>query len=188
VGNALEVIEAVETLKGRGPEDVESLSVVLAARLVLMAGQAVTLAEADAKVHAALSSGAGVEKLRQIVEQQGGDPRVVDFYDNLPSTPRRMLVQADRSGYVTALDAERIGRATMILGAGRERVEDAVDHGVGAMVLKVRGEQVRAGEALLEIHYREPAQLGSALDLLRQACVLGDAPPPAQAMVLDTVH
>ena len=87
VGNALEVIECIETLKGRGPKDLEELSVTLAARMVRLAGLAGTNAEAEEKVRSALQSGAGLEKFRRIVEQQGGDPRIVHDYDRLPRSP-----------------------------------------------------------------------------------------------------
>jgi pyrimidine-nucleoside phosphorylase len=187
VGNALEVIEALETLKGRGPPDLETLSVALAARMVLLGGQAATLDEAETRVREALTSGRGVEKFREIITQQGGNPDVVDHYGNLPSTPRRALVQAERSGYVTALDAELMGRATMVLGAGRDRVEDSVDHAVGAMVFKTIGDRVKQGEALTELHYREPSRLKAALELVRQAYVLGDAAPPIQPLVLEAI-
>jgi pyrimidine-nucleoside phosphorylase len=185
VGNALEVIEALETLKGRGPSDLESLSVTLAAHMVVMGGQATTLPEAETRVRNALTSGHGLETFRAIIVHQGGDPRVVDDYGNLPSAPRRALVPAERSGYVLALDAELIGRATMVLGAGRDRVEDAIDAGVGAILLKVPGEAVQAGEPLLELHYREPSRLGTALTLVKQACVLGDSPSPLPQQILE---
>jgi pyrimidine-nucleoside phosphorylase len=185
VGNALEVIEALDTLKGRGPADLEALSVTLAAHMVHLAGQAATLAEAETRVRAALTSGHGLETFRAIIAQQGGDPRVVDYQDHLPSAPRRALVLAERSGYVAALDAELIGRATMLLGAGRDRVEDAIDAGVGAILLKAPGEPVQVGEPLLELHYREPSRLGPALELVKQACVLGDSPSPPSQQILE---
>jgi pyrimidine-nucleoside phosphorylase len=184
VGNALEVIEALETLKGLGPPDLESLSVKLAAYMVVMGGQARALADAETKVRDALTSGRGLEKFRAIIAHQGGDPRIVDDYGRLPSAPRRALVQAERSGYVIVLDAELLGRATMILGAGRDRVEDAIDAGVGASLLKTPGDAVKAGEPLVELHYREPSRLDAALALVKQACVLGDSPPPPPKQIL----
>jgi pyrimidine-nucleoside phosphorylase len=187
VGHSLEVIEALEVLKDRGPNDVRTLALALAARMVLMGGQAATLAEAETRVKEALTSGRGLEKFRAIVAEQGGNPHVVDYYDNLPSTPRRALVQAERSGYLTGFDAEMIGRALTVLGAGRDRVEDAIDHGVGATLLKARGDGVRAGEGILELHYRELTRLGPALALIKPAIVVGDAPPPPEAQVLETV-
>jgi pyrimidine-nucleoside phosphorylase len=187
VGNALEMIEALDTLKGRGPADLEALSVALAARMVWMGGMAATLAEAETQAREALKSGRGLEKFRQVIERQGGDPNVVDFYGNFASTPRRALVQADRGGYVTALDAELIGRATMLLGAGRDRVEDKVDHAAGAMLLKVVGDPVKSGEALVELHYREQAKLPAALQLVRRACVIDDEPPQPRPLLLETL-
>ena len=106
VGNASEVIESIETLKGRGPADLEQLSVLLAARMLIAAGVASEEADAEARVRAAIRSGAGVEKFRQIIEHQGGDPRVVDDYARLPSAPDREIVAAPRSGFVSGLEAE----------------------------------------------------------------------------------
>lgn len=188
VGNALEVVECLETLKGRGPADLESLSVLLAAHLLLLAGSAATLAEAEGKIRAAIASGAGVEKFREIIAAQGGDPRVVDDYALLPAAPHRTNVAADRAGFVTELDAERIGRATMLLGAGRDRVEDVIDPGVGAVVLVKVGDAIQAGSPLIEIRYRDSARLPAALDLFKQACVVDDAAPPPQSLLLETLE
>jgi pyrimidine-nucleoside phosphorylase len=187
VGNALEVIECLETLKGRGPPDLEALAVRLAARMLLLGGIAPTPAEADAKVRAALTSGRGLEKLRAIIAQQGGDPGVIDDYSRLPSAPQRSLLRADRSGFVAEVDAELVGRAAMLLGAGRDRVEDAVDPAAGVVVLAARGEAVRAGELLAELHYREAVRLEAARELLGRAWVIADAPPPPQDLVLETI-
>jgi pyrimidine-nucleoside phosphorylase len=187
VGNALEVIECGETLKGNGPKDMETLSVLLAARMVRLAGLAATDEEAEAQVRAALTSGRGLEKFRQIIVRQGGDPRVLDDAGRLPTAPRRELVRADRSGYVQGWDAERVGRATVALGAGRDRVEDPVDPAVGAVLLVRPGEQVWAGEPLLELHYGDPGRLGTALTLLAGACPIADAPPPEAPLVLESI-
>jgi pyrimidine-nucleoside phosphorylase len=187
VGNSLEVIESLETLKGRGPADLESLSVALSARMVWLGGLAPTLAEAETKVRQALQSGQGVEKFREIIAHQGGNPKVVDDYKELPVAPRRMLVKAERSGYVAELDAELVGRATMVLGAGRDRVEDVIDPAVGAIVLKTRGERVSASEGLVELHYRDEARLGAAMDLVRQASVIAEKPAERQPECLETL-
>ena len=177
VGNSLEVIESLETLKGRRPQgSSKRLSVALAARMVHMGGQTATLAQAEAKVEAALVSGRGLEKFRAIIVEQGGDARVVDDYENLPTAPHRMLVRAQRSGYVTSLDAELLGRATMVLAHGRNRVEDSVDHGVGALVLRTCGEAVKAGEPLVELHYGDTTRLNAALELAAKAYEIGDVP------------
>jgi pyrimidine-nucleoside phosphorylase len=188
VGNALEVVECLETLKGRGPGDLESLSVTLAARMVRLGGLAETDGEAETKVRAALKSGAGLEKFRQIVEQQGGDPRIVDDYSRLPHSPHRSTVGADRAGYVVDLDAEKIGIGAMRLGAGRNRAEDPVDHAVGVVVLAPVGARVDAGDSVLEVHYRDERLLGTALPLLRAAVSIGDEAPTWVSLVLEEVR
>jgi pyrimidine-nucleoside phosphorylase len=188
VGNALEVVECLETLKGRGPADLEELSVLLAARMLLLAKLAATPDEARAKIRDALRSGRGLEKFRQIIERQGGDPRVVDDYRPLHTAPTRDVFRAARSGYVTELHAELIGRAKMMLGAGRRTVEDMIDPGVGGIVLVREGDPVKAGDPLIELHCRDASHMPTALELLRQACVIGDAPPHARPLVLDTVE
>jgi pyrimidine-nucleoside phosphorylase len=186
-GNSLEVIESLESLKGRGPADLEGLSVALAARMVQLGGLAANLVEAEAKVRAVLTSGHGLEKFREIIINQGGDPHVVDDYGRLPAAPHRAVVAAPRSGYVTGLHAEMVGRATMLLGAGRDRVEQSVDHAVGAVIQARRGDKVKAGDPLVEVHYRSDARLGPALELLGAAYEIGDAPVPDKPLILETL-
>jgi pyrimidine-nucleoside phosphorylase len=186
-GNSLEVIESIETLKGRGPRDLTDLSVALAGRMLRLGGLAATEAEAETKVRAALADGRGVEKLGQIIERQGGDRRVIDDYARLPAVPHRHVFEADRSGHVVSLDAELIGRATMVLGAGRNRVEESVDPAVGAVVHVKPGEAVRPGQPILDLHHREASGLEPALKLVRAACVIEDEPPAPQPLILETV-
>ena len=180
VGNSLEVIECIETLKCRGPKDLELLSIELAARMVHLAGVAANHDEAAGKVRDALRSGRGVEKFRQIIEQQGGDPHVVDNYCRMPVATKRMIVKAERAGFITHLDAEPIGRAAMLLGAGRDRAEDSVDPGVGVLLRVSVGHRVKAGDTLAELLYRDADKLPAAEAVLKPACHIGDAPikPP----------
>jgi pyrimidine-nucleoside phosphorylase len=188
VGNSLEVIECLETLKGRGPADLEVLSVRLAARMLVLGGVADTEEAGERAVRGALTSGRGLEKFREIIAQQGGDPAVVDDYRRLPAAPERRPVRAPRSGWVTSLDAELIGRAGMLLGAGRNRVEDTIDPGVGVVIRSHRGEEVRAGDTLVELHYRDATQLEAAVGLVNAAYAIGDAAPAPQPLVLDVIH
>lgn len=187
VGNALEVIECIETLKGHGPPDVAALSIQLAARMVKLGLRADTLDAAEAKVTLALASGRALELFRRMVEQQGGDPRIVDDYARLPTAPRREMITAERFGYVAGVDAEAIGRATMILGAGRERAEDAVDPAVGAILRAKVGDAIRPGDALVELHYRDADQMSEARHIVRAACAIAGAPPPPQQLLLEVI-
>lgn len=185
-GNSLEVIESLETLKGRGPADLESLSVRLAARMLVLGGICDDT-EAEKRVREALTSGRGVEKFRQIIEEQGGDPRVVDDCDRLPKAPHVALVKAERSGHVTDLHALKVGVATMLLGAGRQKLTDSVDHAVGAVILAHVGDEVKAGDTVIEVHYRDAAKLNVALPMLTEAVTISDAPPTDHPLVLETI-
>jgi pyrimidine-nucleoside phosphorylase len=187
VGNALEVIESLETLKGGGPADVEALSVLLAARMLILAGLETDEASASARVSAALRSGAGLEKLRQIVENQGGDPRALDDYRLLPSAPDREQNRAPRPGVVAAIHAGHVGDACVRLGAGRSRLDETIDHGVGIELLAPPGTDVRAGDTVFIVHHRGGRGLGDALALLDAAIVVDDARPAPRPLVLERI-
>jgi pyrimidine-nucleoside phosphorylase len=187
VGNALEVIECLETLKGRGPADLVELSLALAARMLTLAGVAGP-ADSERRVRRAIESGAALEKMRQIIARQGGDPRVVDDYGRLPSAPLRHLVRAPRAGYLGALDAELVGRAAVALGAGRNRVEDTIDPGVGVSVLARPGDALRESDPILELHYRDEALLAPAAALAASAAEITDEPPPPRPLVLAEIR
>jgi pyrimidine-nucleoside phosphorylase len=184
VGNALEVIECLEVLKGGGPADLVALSIELTARMLMLAGIATDREDAGRRVRSALASGAGVERFRQIVERQGGDARVVDDYGLLPAAPERRLLPAARDGYLARVDAELVGRASVVLGAGRDRAEDPVDPAVGILVHARPGDRLKAGDPILELHYRTISRLDQALPLATEAIVIDDRPPAVRATVL----
>jgi pyrimidine-nucleoside phosphorylase len=188
IGNSLEVIESIETLKGDGPSDLEHLSVLLAARMIRLGGLASADDEAEAQVRRALASGAGVEIFRKIIERQGGDPKVIDDYTRLPHVSKRHLVKADRTGYVGDLDAEALGHGGMILGGGRHKAEDSVDHAVGITVHAPVGVEVRPGDDILEIHYRDEAKLQQALHWVQKALRIDNDPPEAKPLVIEEIR
>jgi pyrimidine-nucleoside phosphorylase len=188
VGNALEVIECVEVLKGGGPPDLIEVSVELAARMLVLGKVADDFAAAEAQVRRAIASGAGLERFRQIIEIQGGDPKVVDDYGRMPHVADRHVVVASRAGFVTGLDAELVGRASVALGAGRDRVDDPVDPAVGIMVVAKPGDAVRARDPVLELHYRDRARLETAVGLTSQAIAIGDGAPPPRRLIVGEVR
>jgi pyrimidine-nucleoside phosphorylase len=188
VGNSLEVIESIETLKGDGPPELEGLSVLLAARMLVVAGLESDEQRAENRVREALRSGAGVEKLRAIIDFQGGDPRVVDEYGRLPAAPDRHDITAPRSGYVSALRAGAVGHAAVALGAGRAALDDSIDPGVGIEIVSPVGAAVRTGEPVLRLHHRGGRGLSDAVRLLDGAVAMADASPPARPIVVDRVH
>ena len=188
IGNAVEIRECLDTLNGGGPPDVADASLRLAARMVILAGIETEAAPAEARVRQALSSGRALDTFRRLVERQGGNPRVVDDPSLLPKAPDRATVAALREGYVTALRAEAIGRASNVLGAGRSRVEDPVDHAVGIVLRTKPGERVRAGQPILEIHHRGGRALEAARHLCEQAIVIGDEPMLRRSTILAEVR
>ena len=152
VGNALEVEESIEILRGRGPADVRALTVELGAEMLLLGGAAATPGEARAAIAAAIADGSGLALFRRIVEAQGGDPRAVDDPSRLPRSSLLLDVAAPEAGVVEAIDAEAVGLAAMALGAGRARVEDRIDPAAGIMVHKRLGDPVARGEPLCTLH------------------------------------
>jgi pyrimidine-nucleoside phosphorylase/thymidine phosphorylase len=152
VGNALEVAEAVELLRGQGPADLREVTFELGAEMVRLAGLAPGRDPALAAVRRAVEGGAALARLREIVAAQGGDPAAVDDLSRLPRAPRRREVPAPAAGVVQAVDAEAVGLAAMALGAGRLRVEDRVDPAVGVVVRRKVGEPVERGEPLAVLH------------------------------------
>jgi pyrimidine-nucleoside phosphorylase len=175
-------------LKGRGPQDLIEISLELTARMLVMGKIAADRADGVRRARSAIASGAGVDRFRAIVEWQGGDPRVVDDYRRLPSVTGRHVIAATRPGYLASLDAELIGRASVALGAGRDRVQDAIDPGVGIMVKAKPGDLVRAGDAILELQYRDSSRLPAAEALASRAVVIGDARPPLQPLIVGEVR
>jgi pyrimidine-nucleoside phosphorylase len=179
VGNALEVVESIETLKGRGPKDLESLSLELTAWMLSLGGASPSLEAARGQAREALRSGAGLRKLQQVIEAQGGDPRVCDDTALLPRARETVDLAADADGRVTAIGCRAVGQAGMLLGAGRETLDSRIDAAVGVVLHKKVGDLVVKGEPLLTVHVNERGRLDQALELLRRAVQVGpEAPAP----------
>jgi thymidine phosphorylase len=187
VGNALELREALETLKGQGPSDLTLLCRTLAAHLLVVGTLVPDLDAAGDQVDDAIRSGAAFDRFRSLIEHQGGDVHVVDDWDRLPRTERLETVSARKSGFVAGIHAEPVGRASMLLGAGRTRVDAAIDYGAGVVLCVKPGDRVSAGAALADLHVGRNAQLEAARSLLEDAFVISDHPPAASPLILDVV-
>ena len=188
VGNANEVIECIEAMQGKGPADLMEVTMALIVPLLILGKVAGTTADATRLASDAITSGAALDRFRRIIEVQGGDPRVVDDVSRLPHADDHRVVKAARSGYLVRMDAELVGRASVALGAGRDRVEDPVDPAVGIMVNARPGDKISAGDALLDVSYRDEGRLGRALELLTRAIVIGDEPPAKRPLILGEVR
>lgn len=152
IGNALEVKEAIDTLKGEGPEDLTELVLTLGSQMVVLGKKAKTLEEAREKLLEAIKSGKALEKFKEFLKNQGGDPSVVDNPEKLPQAKYKIPVPAKEGGYVSNMVADQIGIAAMLLGAGRATKEDKIDLAVGIVLNKKVGDKVEKGESLMTIY------------------------------------
>ncbi|GAB2697052.1 pyrimidine-nucleoside phosphorylase [Paenibacillus thermoaerophilus] len=185
IGNALEVREAIETLKGGGPADLKELCLTLGAHMLVLGGVADDETSARAKLEERLSSGYALKKLKELIAAQGGSPSVVDNPAMLPSASRVLEVKAEESGYVSGIEAERLGIAAMLLGAGRETKADAIDPAAGVVLRRKVGDEVAAGDVLAELHVNErpQARIEEALRLAREAFRLQSRPCRPEPLV-----
>jgi pyrimidine-nucleoside phosphorylase len=187
VGNANETREAIEVLQGDGPDDLWQLTRLLACEMLTLCGVASTAEEGDDLVSHARASGQALERLRQCVTLQGGDPRVLDDTARLPRAREERPVVAQADGVIARIETEQIGVAAMRLGAGRQRLEDAIDHGAGLTMHVRLGQQVSRGEPLATLHFNTADRAADAMKLVQQAITIADAstdPPPLVHRVL----
>ena len=188
VGNAVEIGESIDTLAGKGPADLTAVVTHLAARMLVIGGLEASHDAASACVSAALSSGRALETFAKMIDRQGGNARVVEDQSLLPSAPGREQLTASRAGFITRLAAQPIGRAANALGAGRTRVDDDVDRGVGIIALVKPGDAVREGQPLLELRHRDGRGLEEARAACREAVTIGDTAPLRRPKILGEVR
>jgi pyrimidine-nucleoside phosphorylase len=183
IGNALEVVEVVEVLRGGGPADLRELCLELAGWMLYLGGVAKSVANGKEQSARLVSSGKALERFRRMVELQGGDPGMIEDPKKLPQAQHTMQVKSATAGYLTAMQCEQIGTACVILGGGRERKEDSVDRSVGIVLHKKVGDEVRAGETLATIYYNAEAKAQRARQLIEQSCEIGVAAPARRPLV-----
>jgi pyrimidine-nucleoside phosphorylase len=186
VGNAVEVRESIDILHDRGPGDVRELMLRLGVEMLLLGGQNDAPA-ARARLEAALSDGSALRRFAEVIDAQGGDARVVDDPSRLPQPRCRREFRSDRSGLLTALDAEQVGLAAVELGAGRARKEESVDPAAGLLLHKRVGEAVRAGEVIAELHAASESRLDAGEGRLRAAMSVGEDAPAEAPLVLERI-
>jgi pyrimidine-nucleoside phosphorylase len=187
VGNALEIEECVEVLTGAGPADLRALVETLGGRALQLAGRVTGDADGRAEIRKAIADGRALATLRAMVAAQGGDPAAIDDPSRLPRAREVATVSAPSDGTLAAVDAELVGRAAVLLGAGRDRAGDPVDHAAGIRLRVSAGDSVRAGDPLADLHYNSDARLVEAQALCLSAMTYG-APPPPTPLVRAWVH
>lgn len=173
VGNAREVLEAVEVLRGGGPRDVIELTLALGVKMLMLAGLERRVEPARAAMLARIKSGAAFEKFKEMVRLQGGDASCLDRPDKLVRAKYSWFLKAPKAGYVTKADAGLIGKAALILGAGRSKLEDAIDRSAGVIVFKKRGDRIERGEPLARLEANLEKRLVSAKPFVAKAFAIG---------------
>lgn len=174
IGNSLEVVEAIETLQGNGPEDLVEMCYALGSQMVVLAGKAKTTDEARMLLQEALESGKALAKFKEMIQNQGGDPAIVEHPERILTARYTMELPAKQSGVVSKIVANELGIAAMMLGAGRKTKEEDIDHAVGLKLHKKIGDTVTKGESLLTI-YSNDEEITSVIELLYKNIEIGES-------------
>jgi pyrimidine-nucleoside phosphorylase/thymidine phosphorylase len=187
VGNALEIMEVSQTLQNAGPTDLAKISVELAARMIFLGREAESLEEARQLAERKMVDGSGYNKFKEVIAAQGGDPRVLDRFDLLPNATGVREISSPRAGYVTAIDAEDIGRASAMIGAGRDHKDDSIDPAVGVILEVKAGTKVDAGSVLCRIYHTNEDRLDEAADIVEDAFRISANAPEEKPLILEVV-
>jgi pyrimidine-nucleoside phosphorylase/thymidine phosphorylase len=187
VGNAVEVAESLECLRGIGPADLTDLSIELAAEMVVMGGRASSLEEARALCGRTIADGSALQTFGRLIEAQGGDSRVIDGRVPLLTERRRVVLKSPRAGHVTGLRARPVGHATMLLGAGRARMDSPVDHAVGVILHKKTGDAVERDEPLCTLLVNDEARLPEAEAMIRDAYTISHHSADVQPLIVERI-
>lgn len=187
IGNSLEVMEAMEVLKGNVKGDLLEVSLLLGAHMLLLAGRVQTEAEGKALLQQQIDNGAGIAKFRELLIQQGGNPAIIEQPDLLPLSPCSLEVKAEKSGYLTHMDTAKIGRASQETGAGRAFKEQPLDFGAGIITKKRLGDYVEAGEVLAVIYSAKDEACASAAEIFQSALTISAEKAPLPPLVLNII-
>jgi pyrimidine-nucleoside phosphorylase len=188
VGNSLEVIESINTLKNQGPEDIEELCLYLGAVALKRSDLASSVKEGEIILKKYLEDGSAFEKFKELVKVQHGDVEALENYNKLPKAATIYPLKSGQSGFVEKVDALKIAKACKVLGAGREKKEDQIDHAVGIVLNKKIGHQIEEGEVLAYIHANSQELLEKAIEIAQEAFVISDtkiAPPELVLQIIE---
>jgi pyrimidine-nucleoside phosphorylase len=187
VGNALEVMEASQTLQNAGPADLTKLSIEIAARMIFLGKKAPSLDDARRVAEKHLVEGTAYRKFKQAVAAQGGNPQALDKFELLPNATGMREITSPRGGYVTSIDAEDIGSASNLIGAGRDKKEDTIDPAVGVILEVKMGEKVDAGSVLCRLYYTKEDRVDEAAEMVEDAFRISGQKPDERELILEVV-
>ena len=187
IGHTLEVIESIETLKGKGPQDLTKLCLRYGAILLVKAKKAKTVEEAEAILKKNISSGKAVDKLREFIKAQGGNVEVINNYDLMPKAEHHIDILSDEAGYINQLSALLVAESAKMLGAGRDKKEDIIDLGVGVELKVKRGQKVSKGTVLAVLHANNLRNIEKALETIRSAFTINEIQPKTQPLIREVI-
>ena len=187
IGNALEVMEVSQTLQNAGPSDLTRLSLELAARMIFLGKLTTTLDEARELAQKKLLDGSGYRKLKEVIAAQGGNAQVLDRFELLPNATGAREISSPRAGYISAIDAEYIGQASAMIGAGRDTKEDSIDPAVGVILEVKVGQKVDAGGVLCRLYYTREDNVDEAAQLVEDAFRISSNAPESRELILEVV-
>lgn len=185
VGNSLEIIEAIETIKGNGPKEFSYLVETLAAIGLQLKGDVKDLESGRKVVEEVIKSGKPVQMLKAFLEAAGGNPNVVDDYSLLPAAKSELKVFSTKAGFINRIEAETIGKAAMVLGAGRATKEDIIDHAVGLVLNKKVGDKIAEGEEIATIYYNDDKNLENSKSMILEAYEISDKKTEVRNIVIE---
>ena len=187
IGNALEIMEVSQTLQNAGPADLTRISLELAARMIFLGKITETLEEARELAQAHLLDLSGYRKLKELIDAQGGNSQVLDRFDLLPNATGATEINSPRAGYISAIDAEEIGLASTMIGAGRDLKDEAIDPAVGVILQVKVGQKVEAGETLCRVYYTREDRVEDAAERVEDAFRISNNPPDQRELILEVV-
>jgi len=187
IGNALEIMEVSQTLQFSGPDDLTRISLELAARMIYLGKVAASMEEARDIAAAKLRDGSGYQKLKETIAAQGGNPQVLDRFDLLPNASGALEINSPRGGYVSAIDAEEIGLASSMIGAGRDTKEDSIDPAVGVILEVKTGQKIEAGAVLCRLYFTNEERLAEAAERVEDAFRISTTAPEPRELILEVV-
>ena len=188
IGNALEVKEAIEVLRGNGPEDISELSAALAGMMAYLGEKAATPEEGIAMAKKKIADGSALQKFRDMVESQGGDPRIIEDTALLPQAEAELAFLADRDGYIEEIHARKMGLASQHTGAGRERKEDEIDLAAGILLYKKVGDFVQKGDVICKIYGKNIKKLEKALEEIKNAVKISENPVNCNSLIHEVIQ
>lgn len=186
IGNALEVVEAVDVLKGGGPSDLKEVCNELASNMLMLGGKG-SLDECRELAQKAVTSGAAYKKFLEMVKKQGGDPGVIENTSKLPSAAIKVEWRAEKSGYISKMQAEKLGMASLLLGAGRKTKTDVIDPAAGIVFYKKTGDRVEKGEPVAILHTSKEYCVCEVTKVLNDSIYIEDNPPEKRPVILGRV-